>query len=199
MSRLLIILLLLVTLACGTSKEVADAKIIIPDITLDVSEVIIEKKGAQIFIEGKAYSGFLTAFNRAEKTTSSTGYFNGLKEGKAEAYYETGVLKEARFYLNNRKHGNHKGWWQNGALKFDISFINGLTEGESLEWYEDGTPYKAFNYLNGQEIGSQKMWEVDGRIRANYVVKNGHRYGLIGLKNCKSVKNEEGTLTAVAY
>ena len=186
-------------LACNTSKEESHAKIIIPDITLDASEVIIEKKVAQIFIEGKAYSGFLTAFNVAEKITSRTGYYNGLKVGKAEAYYETGVLKESRYYLNNRKHGNHKGWWQNGALKFDITFKNGLTEGESLEWYEDGTPYKAFHYLNGQEIGSQKMWELDGRIRANYVVKNGHRYGLIGLKNCKSVENEEGTLTAVTY
>ena len=43
------------------------------------------------------------------------------------------------------------------------------------------------------------MWELDGGIRANYVVKNGHRYGLIGLKNCKSVENEEGSLTGLAY
>lgn len=186
-------------LACNTSKEEIQSKIIIPSITIDASEVTIEKRGAQLLIDDKPFSGFLTAFNMAEKTTSRTGYFNGLKEGKAEAYYETGALKESRFYLHNRKHGKHKGWWQNGTLKFDISFENGLTQGESLEWYEDGTPYKAFHYLNGQETGSQKMWELDGGIRANYVVKNGHRYGLIGLKNCKSVENEEGKLTAVAY
>ena len=199
MARILIIALLLVTWACNTSKELSHALVVIPDITIDVSEVFIEKKGAQLFIDGKAYSGFLTEFNMAEKVSSRTGYFNGLKEGKAESYYETGVLKEERFYLNNRKHGNHQGWWPNGSMKFDISFENGLTEGESLEWYENGTPYKAFHYLNGQEVGSQKMWQLDGGIRANYVVKNGHRYGLIGLKNCKSVENEEGSLTALAY
>jgi hypothetical protein len=32
------------------------------------------------------------------------------------------------------------------------------------------------------------MWWENGLIRANYVVKNGRRYGLIGLKLCVNPK-----------
>ena len=42
----------------------------------------------------------------------------------------------------------------------------------------------------GYEEGSQKAWWQNGVIRANYVVKNGRRYGLIGLKLCM---NPEGS------
>jgi antitoxin component YwqK of YwqJK toxin-antitoxin module len=199
MKRILFIPLSLIIWACGPSDKESQALIVVPNKSVNAAEVLLEKKGPQLFVDGLPYSGYLIEYDKAEKVSSTTGYFAGLKEGRSEAFYESGVKKEQRFYINNRKDGNHQGWWANGSLKYDISFENGLTEGESLEWYEDGTPYKAFHYLNGQEIGAQKMWERDGGIRANYVVKNGHRYGLIGLKNCKSVENEEGSLTALAY
>ena len=199
MKRLLVIPLILILWGCDPAEKEPHALIVVPNKTIQASAVNIEKKGALLLVDGQPYSGYLVQYDPAEKVSSTTGYFEGLKEGNSEAFYGNGVLKERRSYLNNRKHGNHQGWWPNGSKKYDISFENGLTEGASLEWYEDGTQYKAFHYLNGQEIGSQKMWELDGGIRANYVVKNGHRYGLIGLKNCKSVENEEGSLTALAY
>ena len=199
MKKLFIIPLLLVTWGCNTSPGVSHVQVVVPNKTTLASEVKVEKIGSQLFVDGIAYSGYLSRYAVAEQVTSLTGYFNGLKEGKAESFYENGALKERRYYLNNRKDGRHQGWWENGQLKFDISFERGLTEGESLEWYQNGTPYKTFHYKAGHEMGSQKMWEADGGIRANYVVKNGHRYGLIGLKNCKSIENEEGALTALVY
>ena len=46
----------------------------------------------------------------------------------------------------------------------------------------------AFHYIDGKEVGSQKLWQEDGRIKANYEVKNGERFGLIGLKKCDPVQ-----------
>jgi antitoxin component YwqK of YwqJK toxin-antitoxin module len=43
---------------------------------------------------------------------------------------------------------------------------------------------KDFNYKKGYENGSQRMWWSDGKIRANYVIKNGKKYGLLGYKIC---------------
>ena len=48
-----------------------------------------------------------------------------------------------------------------------------------------------FNYVDGKEEGSQKMWQINGKIRANYHVKNGERFGLIGLKKCYTVNTKD--------
>lgn len=90
------------------------------------------------------------------------------------------------------------GWWSNGNQKFIYHFSDGLQKGVSKEWFESGQLLREMHYANGQEEGSQKMWNEDGSIRANYVVKNGRRFGLIGLKNCKSVNDEE-VFTAIQY
>jgi antitoxin component YwqK of YwqJK toxin-antitoxin module len=55
-----------------------------------------------------------------------------------------------------------------------------------LDWFPDGTLYKQFRYEHGHESGAQRMWYVDGSVRANYVVRDGRRYGLIGAKGCVS-------------
>lgn len=57
------------------------------------------------------------------------------------------------------------------------------------EWSFDGKLSHLGNFENGQEEGSQKMWYDTGKIRANYVIKNGKRYGLLGTKNCKNVSD----------
>ena len=199
MKRVIAILLIPIIWACESSNEDSRTQIDVPNIEVHIDSVEIQKKGALLLVNEQPFSGFLIESNDDEFFTTKTGYFNGKKEGRSEQFYENGNLKEVRYYSANRKEGLHQGWWPNGTKKFDINFINGLTEGESKEWFEDGSPYKIFHYQAGQEVGSQKMWEVTGNIRANYVVKNGHRYGLIGLKSCKSVENEDGSLAALAY
>jgi antitoxin component YwqK of YwqJK toxin-antitoxin module len=122
-----------------------------------------------------------------------------MREGESRILSENGEILERRFYKSNKKVGLHEAWWPNGNKKFEYTFQQGLHHGEMKEWQSDGKPYKFFNYILGEEDGSQKMWDSEGEIRANYVVKNGHRYGLVGLKNCKSVSNENGELSAVSY
>ncbi len=171
----------------------------VPDITTDAAADGFEQKGARLLLNDAPYSGFTSSYFGNGRLKSKTGYFQGLKEGISILYYEDGSIREERYYLKNNKHGNHLGYWPDGAAKFSYHFQNGFLEGEAREWYQSGQPYRFFTYQKGKESGSQKMWESDGKIRANYVVKNNHRYGLIGLKNCKSVSDEKGVLTARAY
>jgi antitoxin component YwqK of YwqJK toxin-antitoxin module len=74
--------------------------------------------------------------------------------------------------------------FRSGQPQFEFYFEDGEYHGVAKEWYQNGQAYRTFHYEHGYEQGSQKMWWENGIIRANYVVKNGRRYGLIGLKLC---------------
>ncbi len=186
-------------MACDQSELTESRVKVIPERTVNSTDTHLSKKAAIVYLRDSLYSGFLTDYFDNGSLKSKKGYFNGKLEGEAVQYYENRQLRERRFYKENRKTGTHIGFWPNGQAKFEYYFQSDLHVGELKEWYASGQPYRFFNYEKGKENGSQKMWEANGKIRANYVVKDSHRYGLIGLKNCKSVTNEEGVYTAIAY
>ena len=68
-------------------------------------------------------------------------------------------------------------------------FSNDEYEGTCREWNEAGRLVKEMNYKAGYEAGSQRSWYDNGRIRANYVIEDGRRYGLLGTKNCVNVSD----------
>jgi antitoxin component YwqK of YwqJK toxin-antitoxin module len=45
------------------------------------------------------------------------------------------------------------------------------------------------NYKKGHEDGQQQWWYDNGKIKANYIIKNGRRYGLRGTKKCINVSD----------
>ena len=78
-----------------------------------------------------------------------------------------------------------------GKPKFCYHFINDEYEGEVTEWDATGQLYRRMHYKQGREDGLQQMWWSDGKLRANYVVKEGKSYGLIGRKLC--INNDSTT------
>ena len=68
-------------------------------------------------------------------------------------------------------------------------FVNDEYEGTCREWSSDGLLVKEMNYLKGHEEGSQRWWYDNGKIKANYIIKQGRRYGLLGTKNCMNVSD----------
>jgi antitoxin component YwqK of YwqJK toxin-antitoxin module len=113
-------------------------------------------------------------------------YFNGLEEGLQQKWYDSKQIEWKRFCINGKREGLQEGWWPDGSPKYIYTANNDLFEGELKEWNNAGLLYKQFHYVNGQEEGSQKMLWDNGTIRANYVVRNGKKYGLIGLKLCNN-------------
>lgn len=162
------------------------------DLVIDSSESenSIVLKNRLLIFEDELFSGEIIAFYDADKTMqkSSCFYLNGQKNGAEQIWHSNGQMSSLRVYLKNVKAAKHKGWWSNGKKKFEYVFNNeGAYSGIIKEWFETGQLYREFNYVNGQEEGSQKMWKLNGDIRANYVVKNGERFGLIGMKKCDPV------------
>ena len=137
-----------------------------------------------LFYDNIKYSGLVYTLYNAKDTMLVASYLNGLEEGVQKKWYPNQQIALVRDYHAGKKVGKHIGYWENGQPQFEFYFLDGEYHGEAKEWYQNGQVYRTFHYEHGYEQGSQKMWWENGIIRANYVVKNGRRYGLVGLKLC---------------
>ena len=166
------------------ASDTLQPEIVLPNQYLNRKEQFLSFHQDTLYYQDKKYSGYI--YDRFENGDSAFvgSYLNGMEEGVFKKWYRNTQLGEYRTYHAGKKVGKHVGFWEDGQPKFDFNFIAGELHGESNEWYPNGQAYKAFHYKMGYENGSQKMWWENGIIRANYVVKQGRRYGLIGLKLC---------------
>ena len=158
-------------------------------LSIDDNELKLED--SIMLYKKKPYTGIL--FSKVDTTTTySVTYVKGKKEGKEQQFYLNGDLAVERFYTQGKKSGTHRAWWNNKQPKFIHHYDNiGNFVGAQREWYSNGQMNKEFNYREGQEEGTQKLWDVDGKIIANYQVRNGEKFGLIGSEFCKSGAYED--------
>ena len=130
------------------------------------------------------FTGYRYALYANGDTAELQSWFNGVEEGKQKKWYSGKQVSEERFYINGRKEGLHRSWWPDGKPKMyfeaDANEYNGLFK----EWYSSGMLGKEFHYVNGQEEGPEKLWWDNGTIRANYVIRDGKKYGLLGIQLC---------------
>jgi antitoxin component YwqK of YwqJK toxin-antitoxin module len=166
-----------------TKPEAKIAKTI-PANYINAGDSSFTKQQDTIVYQGKYFTGYQFSLYPNGDTESIRGYFNGVEEGLQKKWYPGKKLTEERFYVNGKKEGTHEGWWSDGKPKFFFTLYNDEYNGEFKEWYSSGLLGKEFHYVNGKEEGSQRLWWDNGTVRANYVVRNGKKYGLIGLKIC---------------
>ena len=166
------------------SSILAAVKIVVPPIFKPSADKGFALHQDTLFYNDIKYSGFVYTLYNAKDTMQIAGFLNGVEEGVQKKWYLNKQIASERFYRAGKKIGKHLGYWENGQPQFEFYFENGEYHGIAKEWYQNGQAYRSFHYEHGYEQGSQKMWWENGIIRANYVVKNGRRYGLIGLKIC---------------
>ncbi len=132
------------------------------------------------------HDNFFTGYRFSLYTNGDSAYiqsyFNGVEEGLQKKWYPGKQPSEERFYINGKKEGVQQGWWPDGKQKFVFTTLDDQYNGVFREWYSSGLLGKEFHYINGREEGSQKLWWDNGTVRANDVIKNGKKYGLVGLK-----------------
>ena len=183
-----IVIFLFCAASCSTKKKDAffEPKIAktVPANFISATDGDLTKRKDTIFYKNQLFSGFAYTLYADGDTASLQSYFNGVEEGTQKKWYPDKQPAEERFYINGKKEGTHKGWWPNGKPKFLFFAYNDEYAGEFKEWYASGLPGKDFHYVKGQEEGSQKLWWDNGTIRANYVIREGKKYGLIGIKLC---------------
>ncbi|WP_338814267.1 toxin-antitoxin system YwqK family antitoxin [Bernardetia sp. Wsw4-3y2] len=150
----------------------------------------IKSKQGFLYINDSIFSGMIYyLYPNSTDTLKIENYSNGKENGYWFHYYPNHILKEKRFFTNGKKEGEHIGFYKNGQKKFLYHLKNDVYEGNNREWTIDGMLVKDMNYQLGQEQGSQKIWYDNGKIKANYVIKDGRRYGLLGTKNCQNVSD----------
>lgn len=146
-------------------------------------------KNDVVFVNDTPYTGFLYELSPSTDTLLLEGYFKGKLSGVCKKWYLNKQLREERNYLAGQKNGKQVAYWENGNKRFEFFAKNDAYEGELKEYSENGHLFHLGTYVNGQEEGPQKMWYNNGKIRANYVIIKGKRYGLLGTKNCKNVSD----------
>jgi antitoxin component YwqK of YwqJK toxin-antitoxin module len=178
-----IYILLLLASSCSKNKS------IVPKIYWQKSSKEIAVLNDIVYLNKVKYSGFLFELYPNQDTISSEGFINGQLSGICRKWYPNKQLMEERFYANGKKNGRQAAYWENGNKRFEFFTKNDGYEGELSEWTFDGKLTHLAHFKDGQEEGSQKLWYDNGKIRANYVIIKGKRYGLLGTKNCKNVSD----------
>jgi hypothetical protein len=192
-SNLCIILLLLnisLLFSCkqknaANTPELRIAKTV-PEIFYSATDTGFSLHLDTVLYQQKYFTGFRVSLYPNGDTAAFQSYFNGVEEGTQKKWYPNRQLAEERFYINGKKEGTHRGWWPDGKPKFLFYAVGDAYTGEFREWYSTGILAKDFHYVNGQEEGSEKLWWDNGTVRANYVIRNGKKYGLIGLTICNN-------------
>lgn len=129
----------------------------------------------------------INLFSGTKDTAEVSSYVNGREDGEWKKFYSNHQIKEIRYFKNGKKTGSYKTWWENGKKQLEYNFVADEYEGSCKEFNEKGVLMRIMNYKKGQEEGEQKWWYDGGKIKANYIIKDGRRYGLLGTKNCINV------------
>lgn len=109
-----------------------------------------------------------------------TGFVTGIVRSTSPQ----GTLRREGRFENSMPMGLHRTWWPDGTMQSESHYLGGIPEGMSRTWYASGSAYEEHRYKLGQEFGAQKVWFEDRRLKANYEVRNGRRYGNFGAIGC---------------
>jgi antitoxin component YwqK of YwqJK toxin-antitoxin module len=168
--------------SCGKTKVLEKG-------CFNIEEVrIVTKKGIST-MDNKPINGIVYSLYPSKDTQFIHSYLNGKEDGAWKKFYDNENIKEERTFANGLKDGTMKAYWRGGELKLEYHIKNDVYEGINRIWNPDGTMIQEMNYHIGQELGSQKVWYDNGKIKSNYIIKNGRRYGLLGTKNCTNVSD----------
>ena len=180
-----VVILLLVLASC---KE--------PEKTFETGEIICNTDISLISVNGivyktdKLFTGTVYSLYPNDNDTAELKvYLNGRENGQWKKLCPDGSLKEKREFEYGKKTGEYIAFWENGNKMLDYFFENDEYEGTCREWNSEGILIKEMNYKKGYEDGSQKMFYDNGKVRSNYMIINGRRFGLLGTKNCVNVSD----------
>jgi antitoxin component YwqK of YwqJK toxin-antitoxin module len=176
LNKTLLIALLLMVCSCANRQH--------DMVRVSMGDAAFGQRGELVLYHNQPFTGASYSLYPSGDTARYIEYTKGTQNGLLKWWYPNKQLAQLRFFIDGKKQGVHRGWWENGTLKFEYHFTDDEHDGELKEWGSTGKPFRVFHYAMGHEQGSEKMWWEDGRIRANYVVINGEKFGLFGQKLC---------------
>ena len=155
---------------------------------VDAHDALLTRRDGRLLYDGTPWTGTLMEWGTGGERLGLTAYHHGRRDGMALTWHADGSLDTVRQYLNGVKVGWHRGYWPNGQRRFAVPFSAGRYDGVLRTWHANGQLHQHRTYIAGAEDGVQRLWAADGRLRANYVVRDGRRYGRLGAQPCLTVK-----------
>lgn len=134
-------------------------------------------KNVAVF-QGNPFTGYVITQGSGGDTVLFVHYKRGKPDGPYKRWYDNGTLRETGNYRNGSKNGIQKGFWLDGKPRFIFNFTLDSLHGNQKEWNDRGTLIWDGNYRMGKETGWQRKWTDKGKLKINYQVINGRKYGL---------------------
>lgn len=158
-------------------------------VMIDIAKGDFHTINDRTFLGKKFFTGYNYSLFPSGDTAEISGFSEGREHGILFKFYPDRQLREKREFTHGKKAGSYSAWWDNGRKMLLYRFENDEYEGTCQEWNKSGRLIREMNYRRGHEEGPQKLFYDNGKIRANYIVLNGRRYGLLGTKNCVNVSD----------
>ena len=92
-------------------------------------------------------------------------YVNGVKNGVAHRFYDTGEVLEESHWENGKESGDYQAFYKTGQPYIQSKMKDGLRNGLFLVFYENGRPEREAEYINGLRNGEWKFYDSDGKYR----------------------------------
>jgi len=154
---------------------------------LNAEDFIYKTEGGVTFSGKTPLHGIVVSITERGDTAFVHPYVYGKAEGLWIDRYENGVVKRKVYFNQGKKVGKSTAFWQDGMVKYKYNYLDDEFHGLQEEFNREGRLVRIMNYEKGHESGEQKVWYDNGKIKSNYVVKDGRRFGLLGTKNCVNV------------
>lgn len=160
------------------------------DVFVNATSAEFSQDGHLTLFQSKPFSGTIFKLNILGDTISTIQFQDGREDGLMFVFGEKKQILEERKFVNGWKQGIHKGWYENGKQKFIYEFKDDNFHGSYQEWTPKGLLFRKMNFVKGKEEGMQSVYNHEGKIKSNYLMKNGVRYGLLGTRSCINKKNK---------
>lgn len=189
----IILIILLFQVGCKNTAEpenVVEEIITIKEETKFKEELVLNQLEGTWYYKNSPYEGYSIALHENGTLAEKVGFVKGKREGVAQRWSDTGILRVEYHYKNNRLEGIYKSWWENGQLAQEATYVNGNMEGVEKKWYSNGQLAKERQLIRGKEEGLQKAWLQNGTLYVNYEAKNGRIFGLKRANSCYQLEDE---------
>lgn len=182
--------LFIIILICFAGCNTPAKPVLPPLLMVNNDSGKLSNQNGIVYLNSQLFSGTaFTLFPNSKDTAIIASYLNGKEHGIWKRFYLNGSLKEKRNFENGKKVGEYATWWENGKLQQQFNLQDDEYEGLCKEWNSNGVLIRAMNYKKGHEDGQQQLFYDNGKVRSNYFIVNGRRYGLLGTKNCVNVSD----------
>lgn len=113
-------------------------------------------------------------------------FANGIKNGLARKFYDTGEVMETVEWKNGEQHGKYQVFFKNGQPFMQYKMANNSRHGLFLTFFPDGKRELEAGYKNGLRHGDWKYFDTEGNLRYTLQYDNGE---LLNPKVKDSIEN----------